>query len=125
MSEIRVGVVDQGAASVAGAAARGGGAPWGGNSGAEAGGRKRGVGGKNALTALPPPVDWTCCTRLHLVKFDLEAPVERYASTSFIPGCNFRTLRTHTVTVMHTSSTVPIATPAMMPAKVLSARSAS
>ena len=77
MSEIRVGVVDQGAASVAGggagcggalwgdnaspscqqeaassgrAAAGGGGAPWGGNAGAEAGGRKRGVGGKNALT---------------------------------------------------------------------------
>ena len=38
---------------------------------------------------------------------------------------HFRTLRTQAVTVMHTSSTVPIATPAMMPAMVRSARSAS
>ena len=30
---------------------------------------------------------WICCTRLrHFVKLDLEAPVERYASASFIPG---------------------------------------
>ena len=39
--------------------------------------------------------------------------------------CHFRTLRTQAVTVMHTSSTVPIATPAMIPAMVLSARSTS
>eukprot|EP00964_Phaeocystis_antarctica_P034182 scaffold19422_cov63-Phaeocystis_antarctica.AAC.3 len=40
-------------------------------------------------TALPPapPADWMCCTRLrHFAKLDLEAPVERYASPSFIPG---------------------------------------
>ena len=38
---------------------------------------------------------------------------------------HFRTLRTQAATRMHTSSTVPIATPAMMPAMVLSARSTS
>ena len=37
----------------------------------------------------------------------------------------FRTLRTQAVTVMHASSTVPIATPAIMPAMVLSARNTS
>eukprot|EP00964_Phaeocystis_antarctica_P056217 scaffold33156_cov72-Phaeocystis_antarctica.AAC.1 len=38
-------------------------------------------------TALPPAADWMCSTRLrHFVKLDLEAPVERCASPSFIPG---------------------------------------
>eukprot|EP00964_Phaeocystis_antarctica_P104536 scaffold69629_cov69-Phaeocystis_antarctica.AAC.5 len=38
-------------------------------------------------TALPPPADRICCTRLrHFVKLDLEAPVARYASASFNPG---------------------------------------
>eukprot|EP00964_Phaeocystis_antarctica_P112680 scaffold76815_cov57-Phaeocystis_antarctica.AAC.2 len=49
--------------------------------------RLRGCSKEAFEAALPPPADWICCTRLrHFVKLDLEAPVERYASASFIPG---------------------------------------